>query len=324
LDRIQEIWSWCWTPEVESSLIERMPYGATIAEAAGALLLERIRMLEQRGAGRNARAAVSLLTAALRMGLFDHVERLSALILETTADDPSFGSVVAALSELVLLSSSREPLEAFRLPRLAELSTAAYQRATYLIDELSHVGAEAEKDALAGLSTLRGLLSPTRDLDPALLHEALERVIEGENGAIAGGAAGLLFSDAKLAEERLLSLLAGHLGGGKSRTAFLRGVLMTAREVAWRLPGFVRAVTELLSSWDEEDFLGALPELRLAFADLTPKETDRVAALVGREQGKELGELFVFDVSEEEVQANLRISERARGILARDRLAEWA
>ena len=67
----------------------------------------------------------------------------------------------------------------------------------------------------------------------------------------------------------------------------------------------------------------ALPELRLAFADLTPKETDRVAALVGREQGEELGELFVFDVGEQEVQSNLRISQRVRGLLARDRLEAW-
>jgi hypothetical protein len=328
LDRIQEVWSWCWTPEVESSLIERMAYGATIAEAAGALLLLRIVQLEQRGAGRSARAAVSLLIAALRMGLFDHVDRIALLIEEVTAEDPSFGSVVDALGELVLLESSREPLEAFRLPRLGELSVAAYRRATYLIDDLGGVTPEREREVLGGLSMLRGLLSPSRPLDPALLYDALLRLLDrGGNGAITGGAAGLLFSEGLLGEERLLALLIGHLGGGgaaRNKTAFLRGLLSSAREIAWRVPGFVRAVTDLLAEWEEEDFLGALPELRLAFADLTPKETDRLAALVGRDRGRELGEVFVFDVSAEEVQANLRISERARSILERDGLEGWA
>jgi hypothetical protein len=312
---------------VESSLIEKMAYGATIEEAAGSLLLERIAMLELHGAGRSARAAVSLLIAALRMGLFDHVERIAAVIEDVTADDPSFGSVVDALSELVLLESSREPLEAFRLERLAELTQAAYRRATYLVDELGGVPAEQENDALRGLTTLRGLLTPDRPLDPALLHDALSRLLDrGGNGVVTGGAAGLSFSEGLLPEDRLMALLIGHLGGAgavKNKAAFLRGLLATAREVAWRVPGFVRAVTGLLEEWDEEDFLRALPELRLAFADLTPKETDRMATLVGREQGKEMGDVFVFDVSETEVQANLRISERARSILSRDGLEGW-
>ena len=62
--------------------------------------------------------------------------------------------------------------------------------------------------------------------------------------------------------------------------------------------------------------------LRLAFADLTPKETDRVATLVGRERGVDLGRL-VFDVTEEEVQANLRISTRAQNVLDREGLESW-
>jgi hypothetical protein len=321
LGRIQELWSWCWTPEVESSLIERMAYGATIAEAAGALLLERIGLLEQKGVGRSAREAVTLLVSALRMGLFDHVDRIAEVIVRVCAEDPSFASLVDAISELVLLESSREPLEAFRLPRLPELTRAAYRRATYLVEDLRNAPKEQEKDALRGLATLRALASPARsELDPALLHRALESAIEesGDNAAVIGGAAGLLYSDGLLEEARLLGMLTG------SKTDFLRGVLFTAREVAWRVPGFVKALTALLEEWPEEDFLRALPELRLAFADLTPKETDKVATLVGREHGRDLGSLFVFDVTEEEAQANLQLTQRARSVLARDGLEDWS
>ncbi len=331
LERIQELWSWCWTPEVESTLIERMAYGASVDEAAGTLLLERTGALEASGASRSARSAVSLLTAALRMGLVDRADRIARVILAVAGEDPSFGSLVAALEELMLLWESREPLEAFRLPQLPELVRAVYQRATYLIDRLGSTAETEERGALAGLATVRGLLTPARAelLDASLLHDALARTLElgGDNGAILGGAAGLSFADGRITEDRLMALLIGHLRGAdrsaRTRTAFLRGVLATAREVAWRVPGFVREVSALLEGWAEGDFLSALPELRLAFAELTPKEVDWLAALVGRQQGGALGDLVRFDVSAEEVQANLQMTRHVRTVLARDGLEGW-
>ena len=52
LERIQEVWTYHWSPQTESSLIERSLYGLTIEEAASGLLLERFREAEQQGQGR--------------------------------------------------------------------------------------------------------------------------------------------------------------------------------------------------------------------------------------------------------------------------------
>ena len=64
--------------------------------------------------------------------------------------------------------------------------------------------------------------------------------------------------------------------------AFLRGLLQTAREAAWQQPALLGVLDKLLREWDEEAFVASLPELRLAFAEMTPKETDRIAAGGGR------------------------------------------
>ena len=52
LERIQEVWTYHWSPQTESALIERSLYGSTIEEAANSLLLERFAEAEQQGQGR--------------------------------------------------------------------------------------------------------------------------------------------------------------------------------------------------------------------------------------------------------------------------------
>ncbi|MCI0364847.1 MAG: hypothetical protein L0219_13290, partial [Phycisphaerales bacterium] len=81
-------------------------------------------------------------------------------------------------------------------------------------------------------------------------------------------------------------------------------------------------VNDQLGAWDEEVFLQALPELRLAFADLTPREVARVAERVAGLHGAEsLGELVHTDVTETEVGLALEITRRVRASMQADGLA---
>ncbi|KPJ56199.1 MAG: hypothetical protein AMS16_02870, partial [Planctomycetes bacterium DG_58] len=67
----------------------------------------------------------------------------------------------------------------------------------------------------------------------------------------------------------------------------------------------------------EDEFLAALPDLRLAFADLTPREIDRVSVLVAGFHGEEdLGELVHHDVTEEEFQFHVHITRAVGEVLA--------
>jgi hypothetical protein len=111
----------------------------------------------------------------------------------------------------------------------------------------------------------------------------------------------------------------------KVRTGFLQGLLQVCREVAWRLPGLLDALTDLFERWDEDEFVRTLPDLRLAFASLTPREVDRVAGLVAGRLGIEtLGEMVVRGTGAEEVQLYLRLQVAVKKTLAREHLGEWA
>jgi hypothetical protein len=80
----------------------------------------------------------------------------------------------------------------------------------------------------------------------------------------------------------------------------------------------------LLDGWDDATFIAALPELRLAFAEMTPKETDRIAAAVASLHGAaSLGPLVTYDLAEADVQRHLQWSRLAAETIAADGLEEW-
>jgi hypothetical protein len=100
--------------------------------------------------------------------------------------------------------------------------------------------------------------------------------------------------------------------------------LKTCREAAWQNLQLVQSLDEIIGSWDEKEFITALPSLRLALADLTPRETDKVASRVAGLYGKDqLGELVQYRTSEGELELNRRLTELVLETLTRDGLGHW-
>jgi hypothetical protein len=105
---------------------------------------------------------------------------------------------------------------------------------------------------------------------------------------------------------------------------FLIGLLRTCRELAWRQPALVETVEILMGAWSEEEFIERLPHLRLAFADLTPRETDQVAGVVAElHGGQKLGHLARPEISEAEMMAALRLNAAVKKALELDGLGDW-
>src|SRR5262249_37655199 len=154
------------------------------------------------------------------------------------------------------------------------------------------------------LQSLRESIGGESRFDPELLHLALRTITatppDRGQTAIVGAAAGLLYGEGKLPEGDLVALALGYLGRAaadqRRGAGFVAGLLAPAREVAWQVAGVVNALDTRFGGWDDESFLGVLPELRLAFADLTPREIARVADAVAGLHGGELTGLVRHDL----------------------------
>lgn len=329
LDRLQEHWETTFSPATEALLVEAAVHGATVPQAVARRFLDRLEALAAEGRAQDARQAAALLTHGCVLGLHEQMPRLLGDLRRAIGADADFAAVAAAAATIGLLWESREPLEARFLDDLPALLQATYERALFLGRSLDAAPADPQPFVQA-LVQLRELLASGagRALDPSLYWDTVAGMLSlSRSPLLRGAAAGLLHGGDRLAATELATLLDGHLRGtGKvgDAVAFLRGLLTTARELAWQEPAVLRILDGLFGQWAETEFVASLPELRLAFAAMTPKETDRVARAVSTlHGGEELGKLVRHDVDAADLQRNVAASGTLREVLAADGLAAW-
>lgn len=338
LDLLREQWSYAWRPGIEARLIELAVRGSTISEAAVSMLGEHSRRLSEEGQGRSARAGVELLLEACRMGLHEVAVELLAGVAVTLGEDPDFAEVVASVGQLALLHEARAPLEGERLQDLPAILRAGYERGCTLLDDCARLPDDRVAEVLDGISRLRELIRgdlTALSLDPDLLLDTAGRLAARADAtpAVAGAAIGVLFGEGRIDARALVQAVDGFLrstpAGGSGRAGYLRGLLLTCRQTLWQVPGLIERLELILEEWSEQEFLDSLPEMRLGFSTLTPREVERVADSVadmysaeGRD-GDGLGDLVHHDVDEAEMLLGVRITAAVRAQLERDGLGAW-
>jgi hypothetical protein len=329
LARLQERWTCTWSPLSEGALVEASMYGATFPEAVATCLDQLAAEVTADGRVPTSAEAASLLARTAVLGLHDRSPRAAALVRDALGHDPDFLSVTRTAGSLALLVEGREPLEATKLTELPELLAAAYARAIFLGRELQ--GEQSPPlEAADALSRLRELLaSPAgAGLDPDPYWAMVEHLRTRHDVPLMRGAAtGLAFAAGRIDAGTVGRDVAGQLSGSVppgEAVGFVRGLLLTAREATWQDTEVLPTLNERLQSWDDATFLAHLPELRLAFASLTPRETDRVAELVARLHGGMAIDTSVRrDVDEGRIAELLAVSVRVSELLRRDGLEEW-
>jgi hypothetical protein len=330
LERIQEVWRYEWQPATEARLIEMSPYGATLEEAATSVLLERFAEADQ--AGHRSDVAARLLVEGCRCGLHRYTQPLLERTLSLVETDPLFASVVWACEQMLLLEVSREPLEAHHLEGLADGADRAWYRAARLLSSLAVVAESDEPEAMDAVCAWRAAadtLGDAAERREVRKERLLALANEPSANPVATGlACGVLYGDGALEAGEVARRLAGYLGGTRQPPAdgarFLRGLLRASRSVCWQVPAIVEALHRTLRELTETDFVGLLPHLRLAFADLTPRECDAVAQAVASLVGGAAPDLVVRrDVGENEMLRAVRVNARVRERLRADSLEAY-
>jgi hypothetical protein len=257
--------------------------------------------------------------SACVMGLHRRSAELLARTAPVIAQDPSFQSVARAMERLIVLQHAREPLEAHHLKGIDDLALAAYYRACFLIPELRHTPEEEEKATLEALNTLRQAVETLGDT-PLLADLRAGRLFEvadaqdASSSALQGGAAGLLYLDGRLPGDDL----------GERGARFLYGLLRMARSVLWAVPECLRSLHQSTGSLPEERFIKVVPHLRLALADLAPRECDRVAQGVAELLGiSGLRAPVMRQVSERDALRAFAVDRQVEKSLRSDGLDDW-
>ncbi|MGI9333392.1 MAG: DUF5682 family protein, partial [Gammaproteobacteria bacterium] len=320
LDLLFESWRYSWSPMVEARLIELAPGAETVPDACLRELRRRAAALEQLGEGRSARLAVELLLEGCQAGLAERALELLPLIQSEITQDPELPGVVDALRTLFLVWRGREIIGLVGAGSVERLLGTAYERALFLLPDIVDVAEDRVAPLLQALATLREVVSTaasqTDAIDESLFSETVTGLLEKPlHPALEGSLAALGFLAGTLGGAALVGRFRGALGGAYANTAervaFLRGVVAISRELLWRLPDLMDAADETLAGLEEDDFIALLPDLRLAFAELDPRETDRLARQIAGRHGVSalsLSGQVSYAASAGEVQRNLELS----------------
>ena len=292
----QECWQLGRPLEQHAALIEAGAYGATLADAARAVLEERLR-----AAGNDVVALAAGLNAAAFAGLADVSQRLLHDLQAAVAAAPQLEPLGRALAVLHPLFRHGDLLGMAGAALLRSTIEAAFDRALWLLEPPVAIAAI---DAFAHLNAITALRDVVRahwadeadgttllTLEPQrALAVFLRKAQSLASAALSRGAAlGALVSLPQAADRLdmhgfdlaatlalLRSLPAEALGDA------LAGLLALAREQLAQEAGFIAGLDALVTAFDDDDFLRALPALRGAFAWLPPRERGRLAAAVLR------------------------------------------
>jgi hypothetical protein len=287
LVRIWEQWSILWTPEYEAGCIEAAIYGSTLADAAEAKLLELIRDIE-----RNAElAALRLLDASL-MGLSHLADSLFDQLTELIRSDSDFLTTTAALGHLLYLYRYDEVLGTTGDQQVGSLLVETFQRSLWLLESLGHLQG-MDRDLLQRIHILVETwerCGVALSLDFEHFVDVLHRISVDPTQLplMRGAAAGALWTLSAARSNEILAAMQyfadpDHLGD------FLTGLFALAREAVQRHTDLVFSIDELILRYSDEEFLTALPALRLAFSYFTPREKHHLARTLVQARATESG-----------------------------------
>jgi hypothetical protein len=257
--------------DFEARCIESARYGMTLQEATAARLIEQFASIE-----RDAGKAAELMLAAALAGLTQHVETLYARVGELIRTDADLVSVAIALQHLLYLYRYDNTLQLHGRHDLGQLLHEAFARGLWLLEGLGRGAAGSEIQhcrAVAALCETYERCGPELGIDRDELLAVMSRVHgEASQGpAVRGAALGVLWVLQAVHSEQIQRSLR-QFRDPAVLGDYLVGLFLLAREAIQRDQQIVLVLNQLLADYSPDDFLAALPALRLAFTAFTPRE----------------------------------------------------
>jgi len=208
------------------------------------------------------------------MGHFALADRFAAHLGAAIREDSEFASVAAALNVLLYLYRYDDVIGAARRAEAAHLLREAYQRGLWLVECMAQIS-QPSAGAADGIKLLKETLErsgPALGLDSNEFLAVFTRVAANAVSPLLRGAAtGVLWSLAAIDISAIrLPLTANPEDIGD----YLTGLFALARYAVQRHRELLDQIDAIVAGWSDEQFLVALPPLRLAFSVFTPREKD--------------------------------------------------
>jgi len=294
LSRVWERWRITWSPDFDATAVEAARYGATLREAAASVLVERSTDIQRDCA----RGAALLVDAALA-GLGAQASALAGQMSALIRADNDFPNVATALRHLLYLHrydrvlTVADPAQApQRQIDFQPLVAEAWQRGLWLLEMGGRSSGNVDP-IIGGVALLVECLEACPEaLSRDDLLEVFHRtaVDDTQMPAVRGATTGGLWTMGAAADAEVLQSVADFSDPARLGD-YLLGLFGLAREAVQRKTDLLHALDRVLLGYDDDEFLEAVPSLRLAFTYFTPREKHHLSLTLLKVAGAPLAEV---------------------------------
>ncbi|MDF2695303.1 MAG: hypothetical protein K0S65_3686, partial [Labilithrix sp.] len=196
--------------------------------------------------------------------------------------EASFGDLGAGLADLVALHEHDVLFGAKDAQIVGEAISAAFDRGLWLFEGIDGAAGEPEvKGALALRDALKRA-GTKLGLDDLRAEAVMQRRAADASAPppVRGAAFGFMWSISGDIDEQAAAHAVRSAGRPETLGDFLAGVFALAREEVLRAPGLLGVVDGLIAPMTRDEFLIAIPSLRMAFAWFPPREREDIARQV--------------------------------------------
>lgn len=275
LSELWEQWEIRWSPEFDANCIEAAIYGSTLLEAVTYCLLEQTKEID-----RSADKAALILLEACLMGLVDLSQTLAEQLQTIVRQDSNFLQTSRALDHLLYIYRYDTILGHIRSETTATLLTETFQRSLWLLETLGFIH-DNPQDYLKGLKASLEVFDRCPHLFADYRSELLDildrmSIDRDQHSSLRGGAIGGRWHLGAMETEQILTVLQS-FAQPEQLGDFLSGLFSLAREIIQRYPDLAKTIDRFILSYSDQQFLEALPSLRLAFNLFPPREKHHIA-----------------------------------------------
>ena len=306
----REIWKYKYNSQVEASLIDKSVYGTSVEELCLNFIKDKLK------SRLNAEEISKLIIESTVMGLYnfliDNYNEIENIILS----DNDFISLCKALdnfSYLINIEKINGNINKDRkiffnvdiVSKIKSLSKHAFILATQNMETIKNFDEETALKYSIYIKNLFIYTLENEDFDcKEIFNEKIDSMIQNTFGSshIYAVCLSIKYKSGGIDLKEFASIISNFLETAETEKVayFLNGIFLIARDILFINDNLINEIDKTIKNIEENKFIEILPNLRFAFTNLTPTETERLSSIIAKlYQTKESN---AENITEEEIE----------------------
>ena len=306
----REIWKYKYNSQVEALLIDKSVYGTSIEELCLNFIKDKLKNRL------NSEEISKLIIESTVMGLYnfliDNYNEIENIILS----DSDFISLCKALDNFSYLiniekingniNKDRENIfnNADITSKIKSLSKHAFILAVQNMESIKNFDEENALKYSVYIKNLYIYTLENENLDKEIFNEKIDSMLQNTfvSSHIYAVCMSIKYKSSRIDAKEFASIISNFLETAETESIayFLNGIFLIARDIIFINDDLIHEINKAIKNIEENKFIEILPNLRLAFTNLTPTETERLSLLISKIY--ETKESNAENISEEEIQ----------------------